>query len=102
MQNPAKTITLDYPVPHDGGGITTIQFRRPRVKEMRLFAGLASEEGGDPDPLAAFDAMLAAAASLSDLPLDVIEQIDAADMDKLTAVISDFFPNPGAPVIGGK
>lgn len=90
----AQTIRLAAPLEHDGRKITELQIRKPKVKDLkRMNAALH----GIADPLEQGIVMVA---SLTGLPVDVIEELGADDFTTISEVIADFFPQATARDIG--
>lgn len=72
-------ITLEYPVEFDGKTITEIELSRPKGKHLKTIkqdAGLAE--------------MMLVASKLTGLPNKVFEEMDGADLIKVTGQIGDF------------
>lgn len=76
-------ITLDYPVEAGGETIRQLTLRRPRVKDMK--AMMAGEND--------FDQAAILVSRLSDQPLAVIENLDAADFERVNKAVADFLPD---------
>ena len=90
----AQTILLAAPLEHDGRKITELQIRKPKVKDLkRMNAAL----DGVADPLEQGIVMVA---SLTGLPVEVIEELGADDFTTISEVIADFFPQATARDIG--
>lgn len=86
-----KIIPLCAPILHDDKEITQVMLRRPKVKDLkRLNAAL----DGVTDQL---DQGIVLAATLTGLPVEVIEELDADDFTTISEVIADFFPQAKAP-----
>lgn len=83
-----QTFTLNYPVDHDGKTITTIELRRPKVKDM-LRAEKARESSGD------LGVAVALVAAIADLPVSAIELVDATDFGPIAEAIELFMTRQG-------
>ena len=77
------TITLEYPVTVDGTTYTTLTMRRPKVRDERD----ARRGGSGP-----VDQELRLFGNLCEVAPGVMEELDAADYDRLQDVYFDFFP----------
>ena len=77
------TITLKYPVTVDGATHATLTMRRPKVRDERD----ARRRGGDP-----VDQELRLFGNLCEIAPNVIEELDAADYDRIQEAYFDFFP----------
>lgn len=82
------TFSLSYPVEHDGKSIASVELRRPKVKDM-LRAEKARDAGGD------LGVAVALVAAIADLPLEVIEQVDATDFGPIAEAIELFMTRQG-------
>lgn len=82
MKNrPTTPIDLEYPVTVDGVEVTTLAMRRPTVADQ-----LAFEEGKGSEARRTIALM----ANLCDVPPASIQQLDAADFQKLAEVLKGF------------
>ena len=77
-----QTVKLEYPVDAGGEVVSELRLRRPRVKDMK--AMMAGEND--------FDQAAILVSRLSDQPLAVIENLDAADFERVNEVVADFLP----------
>lgn len=77
------TITLQYPVTVDGTTHTTLTMRRPKVRDERD----ARRGGGD-----VVDQELRLFGNLCEVAPSVMEDLDAADYDRIQDAYFDFFP----------
>ena len=85
-----KTVTLSEPIEHDGRQITEFQITKPKVKDLkRMNAALDNIT----NPL---EQGIVMAASLTGLPVEVIEDLGADDFTTISEVIADFFPQATA------
>lgn len=100
MQNPALTIPLSYPIHNDGQEITELHLRRPKLREVKLFAGITQTDEGAMQE-SAFEKVIQMTAALADLPVEVIEEIDAADVEIVMTKVTDFFEKAVPSKTGG-
>ncbi|WP_461210385.1 phage tail assembly protein [Desulfocurvus sp. DL9XJH121] len=77
----AETITLEYPVRHQGHEYGQITMRRPRVGDM-----LAADKQGGSD----MERELAMFASLCEVAPDVLRELDMKDYRKLQVAYTGF------------
>jgi hypothetical protein len=85
-----KTFRLSEPVSWEGKEITEITITKPKVKDLkRMNAELADIK----DQL---EQGIAMAATLSGLPVEVIEELDTDDFTAVSEVIAGFFPQATA------
>ena len=77
------TITLEYPVTVDGTTHTTLTMRRPKVRDERD----AQRGGGTTGEME-----LRLFGNLCEVAPAVMEELDAADYDRLQDAYFDFFP----------
>ena len=82
----SATVKLDHPVTVDGVEHTSITIRRPKVRDER-----DAKRGGGSDG----EAEIKLFANLCEVTPEVIEEMDAADFDRLQDAYFDFFP-PGS------
>ena len=80
---PGSFQNLEYPVTVDGTTYTTLTMRRPKVRDERD----ARRDGGGP-----VDQELRLFGNLCEVAPAVMEELDAADYDRLQDVYFDFFP----------
>lgn len=76
-------ITLLYPVTVDGTAYTTLTMRRPKVRDERD----ARRGGSDP-----VDQELRLFGNLCEVGPNVMEELDAADYERIQEAYFDFFP----------
>lgn len=79
-----KTINLKYPVTHDGKEVAQVTVRRPKVKDIRKI-----EENPD---ISDVDRGALMIAQLCDLPVEVVDEMDAEDFMALSEASSAFLP----------
>lgn len=89
-----KTIRLSQPIAWEGKTVTDVQVRRPKVKDLR-----AMERDGT-SPASQIDQGVAMAALLTELPVAVIDEMDAVDFAAVSEVIAGFLPQGPAPATG--
>jgi len=66
-----KTVRLSQPIAWEGKTVTDVQVRRPKVKDLR-----AMERDGT-SPASQIDQGVAMAALLTELPVEIIDEMDA-------------------------
>jgi len=89
-----KAIRLSHPIAWDGRTLTEVQVRRPKVKDLRAM------ERDTPNPANQIDQGVAMAALLTELPVEVIDEMDAVDFAAVSEVIAGFLPQGPAPATG--
>ena len=87
-------ITLTTPVSFNGKTVTTLTLRKAKVKDLEA-AELARKEGGD------FSSMVALVASLADVPVGVVREMDADDLSLLSEALPVFLPSSTPPATTG-
>lgn len=80
MSDTNKTFTLDYPVSFGGETITSLTLRRPKGREIRA---MNNGKGSNIDR--SFEMM----ANLAERPIDLFDEIDAADIKKMDAWLNE-------------
>lgn len=93
-----KTLTLAFPIDGEGGLISRVTLRRPKVKDLRKIEGLIGEDGTPNND--DMDAGLAMIAALSDLPEGGVDELDLEDFTILSEALSDFFPKKAISATG--
>ncbi len=83
-------VTLVRPISVEEGMITEVSVRRPRVRDLRAMEKL--REPGTTD----LDQGIVMAATLCDLPLDAMDDMDAADFAAISEVLGGFLPRTPA------
>lgn len=68
------TIPLDFPVSHGGVDYTSLEFRRPKGGDLRR----GQKDGGND-----IDVSFKLMATLAELPIEVIDELDPVDLDKI-------------------
>lgn len=76
------TITLDYPIDFEGGKLTKVDLRRPKVADV-----IAARKGKKDEA----EQEVGLIATISGLPPAAIEELDLADYKKLQEYLSGFF-----------
>ena len=92
--NKVKTVRLSQPIASDGKTVTEVHVRRPKVKDLRAM------ERDTPTSASQIDQGVAMAALLTELPLEVIDEMDAVDFAAVSEVIAGFLPPGPAPGTG--
>ena len=87
-------ITLTTPVSYQGKTYSALTLRKAKVKDLEA-AEMARKEGGD------FSSMVALIASLADVPLGVVREMDADDLSKLSDELPGFLPSSTPPATTG-
>ena len=83
-------VKLVRPIRVEERMITEVAIRRPKVRDLR-----AMEKLREPDSTE-LDQGIAMAAALCDLPLDAMDEMDAADFAAISEVLGGFLPKPPA------
>ena len=89
-----KTVRLSQPIDWDGKTVTDVQVRRPKVKHLRAMERDTKEAASQ------IDQGVAMAALLTELPIEVIDEMDAVDFASVSEVIAGFLPPGPAPATG--
>jgi hypothetical protein len=89
-----KTVRLCQPIVWEGGSMTEVHVRRPKVKDLRAM------ERDTPNTASQIDQGVAMAALLTDLPVEAIEEMDAVDFATVSEVIAGFLPPGPEPTTG--
>lgn len=85
-----KTLRLNYPVTVEDREVSEVTITRPKVRDLKAMdAALV----GITDKL---DQGIVMAATLTGLPPEVIEELDAEDFTKLSEEVAGFFPQAKA------
>jgi len=87
-------ITLSTPVAYNGKSYAALTLRKAKVKDLEA-AESARRDGGD------FAAVVALIASLADVPLAVVREMDAEDLNLMSGALPDFLPSSTAPGTAG-
>ena len=87
-------VKLSQPLKVGDRNITEVTIRRPKVRDLR-----AIETARQPDA-SEMDQGIAMAATLCDLPLDYMDDMDAGDFAAISEVITRFFPQAPASKSG--
>lgn len=77
----SKTIELDYPIQKDGTKISSMEMRRPKVKDTKNADKAASDDAGKELQLFSY---------LTGQNPEDLEEMDMADYRKLQDAYSDF------------
>ena len=89
-----KIVRLTQPIVCDGKTVTDVQVRRPKVKDLRAM------ERDNTAASTQIDQGVAMAALLTELPVEIIDEMDAVDFAALSEVIAGFLPQGPAPATG--
>lgn len=87
-------ITLTTPVAFNGKTYTALTLRKAKVRDLEA-AEMARKAGGD------FSSMVALVASLADVPVDVVREMDADDLTKVSEALPGFLPSSTPPATTG-
>jgi hypothetical protein len=79
------TIEFKFPVEGPGGTFRQLTLRRPRAKDLAAMTRALKEQGD-------VQAMIAYVASNAELPLPVVENMDAEDFKAVSEAAEDFLP----------
>jgi len=90
-----KTVRLTQPISWDGKSVSEVQVRRPKVKDLRAMERDHGTAGSQ------IDQGVAMAALLTELPVMVIDEMDAVDFAAVSEVIAGFLPAGPGPGTGG-
>lgn len=80
MIDPNKTFTLEFPVSFRGETVTSLTLRRPKGREIR-----AMQNGKG----SAIDRSFEMMATLAEREVDLIDDLDAADIKKIDAWLNE-------------
>ena len=83
-------VTLFHPLKVGDKTIAEVTIRRPKVRDLR-----AMEKAREPGS-SEMDQGIAMAATLCDLPLEAMDDMDAADFASISEVITRFLPQAPA------
>jgi hypothetical protein len=75
-------ITLEYPVPFEGGELKEISIRRPKVSDIVAARKSKKDEA---------EQEITMISKLTDIPPETIETLDLADYKKIQEALSGFF-----------
>lgn len=89
-----KTVRLSQAILWDGKSVTEVQVRRPKVKDLRAM------ERDNIATVTQIDQGVAMAALLTELPVEIIDEMDAVDFAAVSEVIAGFLPPGPGPAIG--
>ena len=88
-------VKLSHPLKAGDKIIAEVTIRRPKVRDLRALER-AREPGMDQ-----MEQSIAMAAALCDLPVETMDDMDAADFAAISEVITSFFPQAPASKGGG-
>ena len=83
-------VKLVRPIRVEERMITEVTIRRPKVRDLRAMEKMREPEGTE------LDQGIAMAAALCDLPLDAMDEMDAADFAAISEVLGSFLPKAPA------
>ena len=89
-----KTLRLHYPVTVEDREVSEVTITRPKVRDLKAMDAALD---GIKDKL---DQGIVMAATLTGLPPEVIEELDAEDFTKLSEEVAGFFPQAKAQGTG--
>ena len=84
------SVTLARPIRVEERMITEVTIRRPKVRDLRAMEKMREPEGTE------LDQGIAMAAALCDLPLEAMDEMDAADFAAVSEVLGGFLPKAPA------
>jgi hypothetical protein len=79
-------VKLARPIRIEERMITEVTIRRPKVRDLRAMEKMREPDGTE------LDQGIAMAAALCDLPLEAIDEMDAADFAAVSEVLVGFLP----------
>lgn len=82
----STTLKLAYPIDFQGAAIAELRVRRPKGKDMRFL----------PEGTASVDRMFPFLALLCGVEEGVFDEMDAADLTKLSKLVGDFLSDAPA------
>jgi hypothetical protein len=83
-------VTLARPISVEERMITEVSIRRPKVRDLRAMEKSRQPGGTE------LDQGIAMAAALCDLPLEAMDEMDAADFAAISEVLGGFLPKAPA------
>ena len=89
-----KSVRLSQPIVWEDKTVTDVQIRRPKVKDLRAM------ERDTPTSANQIDQGVAMAALLTELPVEIIDEMDAVDFAAVSEVIAGFLAQGPAPATG--
>lgn len=81
-------VDLAFPIERDGSIVRTVLIRRPTADDIALVA--PGWRPGDRAPENLVEAVLAMVARLTDLPPDLVDELDAFDIERLSEMLGGF------------
>ena len=88
--NDTASVKLVRPIKVEERMITEVIIRRPKVRDLR-----AMEKAREPG-FTELDQSIAMTATLCDLPMDAMDEMDAADFASISEVLGSFLPKVSA------
>jgi hypothetical protein len=83
-------VKLVRPIRVEERMVTEVTIRRPKVRDLRTMEKIREPGGTD------LDQGIAMAAALCDLPLDAMDEMDAADFAAISEMLGGFLPKAPA------
>jgi hypothetical protein len=80
------SLKLVRPIRVEERMVTEVVIRRPKVRDLRAMEKMREPEGTE------LDQGIAMAAALCDLPLEAMDEMDAADFAAISEVLGGFLP----------
>jgi hypothetical protein len=90
MMTDTARVKLAHPIEVGNGTIAEVTIRRPKVRDLR-----AMEKAREPG-VSEIDQGVAMAATLCDLPLEAMDEMDAADFAAISEALGGFLPKAPA------
>ena len=87
-------VRLSQPITWEGKTVTDVQVRRPKVKDLRAM------ERDNSATATQIDQGVAMASLLTELPVEIIDEMDAVDFATVSEVIAGFLPQGPGPATG--
>ena len=84
------SVKLARPIRVEERMVTEVTIRRPKVRDLRAMEKMREPEGTE------LDQGIAMAAALCDLPLEAMDEMDAADFAAISEVLGSFLPKAPA------
>ena len=88
--NDTARVKLVRPIKVEERRITEVVIRRPKVRDLRAMEKMREPGGTE------LDQGIAMAAALCDLPLEAMDEMDAADFAAVSEVLGGFLPKAPA------
>lgn len=85
------SITVAFPVEIEGRTIAEVSIRRPKVKDLRTLDQAHGRDAGD------IGQGIFMASLLTGLPIEAMDELEAADFEAISEVIAGLLPQAKAP-----